>query len=141
MKWFGQQRRKRYPNTVTVVRDASHLTEFSWVRIDSTDRIAMFSDQLIDKQDELIKAGVFSRLDVHNHGNNRIEVSANHVRRYTLFLHDSLIDFSQPLTVVTNGVVSFHDVISPQVEVLLREARRRQDLSRVFSAKLSLDVP
>ena len=126
---------------MTVVRDASHLSDFNWVRIDSTDLIAMFSDQLIDRQDDLIKNGVFAKLDVRNNRNNRIEVKSSHVRRYTLFFNDVLIDFSQPLTVVTNGVTSFEGIMTPSLEVLLREARRRQDPSREYSAKLTVDVP
>ena len=141
VEWFGQQRRERYPFQVTVVRDASHLSEFNWVRIDSTDRIAMFSEQLIDRQDDLIKDGVFARLDVDNNENNRIEVNSVHVRRYTLFFNDVLIDFSQPLTVVTNGVISFEGMMIPDLEVLLWESRRRQDRSLEYAAKLTVDVP
>ena len=141
MEWFGQQRRERYPFQVTVVRDASHLSEFNWVRIDSTDRIAMFSEQLIDRQDDLMKDGVFARLDVDNNEKNRIEVNSIHVRRYTLFFNDVLIDFSQPLTVVTNGVISFEGIMTPDLEVLLWESRRRQDRSLEYAAKLTVDVP
>ncbi len=141
VKWFGQQRRERYPTTVSLVRDASHLSAFGWVRIDSTDRIAMFTEQLVDYQDDLMKARVYARLDVTHRGDNRIEVTTTHVRRYTLFLNDALVDFSRPITVVTNGVVSFEGKIVPQVELLLREARRRHDISQLFPAKLTLDIP
>ena len=141
VEWFGQQRRERYPFQMTLVRDASHLSDFDWVRIDSTDRIAMFSDRLIDRQDDLIRNGVFAKLDVRNNGNNQIEVNSIHVRRYTLFFNDVLIDFSQPLTVVTNGVVSFEGIVTPNLETLLREARRRQDRSLEYTAKLTIDIP
>ena len=141
VEWLGQQRRQRYPLTMTVVRDASHLTEFGWVRIDSTDRIAMFSDQLIDRQDELMKNRVYAQLDVAVLERNRIEVSTTRVRRYTLFLNDTLMDFSRPLTVVTNGAMSFEGRLVPQLETLLREARHRDDPSLLFPAKLTVDVP
>ncbi len=140
VKWFGQQRRERFPKTISVVRDASHLTEFGWVRIDSTDRIAKFSEQLVDRQDDLMKARVYAQLDVTQIGDNRIEMTTTHVRRFTLFLNDTLVDFSRPITVVTNGVVSFEEKIVPQVEILLREARRRHDPSLLFPAKLTLDI-
>jgi len=84
---------------------------------------------------------VFAKLDVRNNRNNRIEVKSSHVRRYTLFFNDVLIDFSQPLTVVTNGVTSFEGIMTSNLEVLLREARRRQDRSLEYSAKLTVDVP
>jgi len=140
VEWFGVQRRNRYPQHVTVVRDASHLTTFGWVRIDSTDRIAMFSEQLIDRQDELIKNQVYARLDVTNLEGNRIDVMTTHVRRYTLFLNDALIDFSRPLTVMTNGTMSFKGTIAPQLETMLRDVRLRPDSSRLFPAKLTVDV-
>ena len=140
VEWFGQQRRERYPHQVTVVRDASHLTEFGWVRIDSTDRIAMFSEQLVDRHDELMKNRIYARLDVRNIEGNRIDVTTTRVRRYTLFLNDALVDFSHPITVVTNGAISFEGTITPQLETLLREVRRRHDLSMVFPAKLTVAV-
>ena len=45
VEWFRKQRRDPYPRSMTVVRDASHLTDFGWVRIDATGLIAMFSEQ------------------------------------------------------------------------------------------------
>ena len=141
VEWFGAQRRDRYPKNVSVVRDASHLTDFGWVRIDSTDRIAMFSDQLIDSQDDLMKNRIYARMDVSVLEENRIEVTTSRVRRYTLFLNDALVDFSSPLTVVTNGVISFEGPIAPQLETMLREMRRRDDPSLLFPAKLTVDVP
>jgi len=140
VKWFGKQRRERYPQQVTVVRDASHLTEFGWVRIDSTDRIAMFSEQLVDRHDELMKNRIYARLDVKNIEGNRIDVTTTRVRRYTLFLNDALVDFSRPITVVTNGAISFEGMITPQLETLLREVHRRHDPSMVFPAKLTVAV-
>jgi hypothetical protein len=141
VEWFGQQHRDPYPPKVTVVRDASHLVDFGWVRIDSTDRIAMFSEALVDRQDDLMKNRIYARLTVTNIEGNRIDVTTTRVRRYTLFLNDVLVDFSRPITVVTNGAVSFQGAVIPQLETLLREARRRQDPSVLFSAKLTLDVP
>ena len=123
------------------LQDASHFQEFGWVRIDSTDRIAMFSEQLIDRQDELMKNRIYARLTVTNIKGNRIDLTTTRVRRYTLFLNDVLVDFSRPITVVTNGVVSFQGLIIPHLETLLREARRRQDYTVLFAAKLTVDVP
>ena len=138
--WFGKQRRDPYPRRLTVVRDASHLTDFGWVRIDATDRIAMFSEQLIDQHGDLIKNKVYAKLAVDVRDGNHIEVKTERVRRYTLFLSDALIDFSEPVTVVTDGRTSFQGPVTPRVETLLREARRRQDVDRLFPAQLTIDV-
>lgn len=140
VEWFRKQRRDPYPRRVTVVRDASHLGDFGWVRIDATDRIAMFSEQLIDQHGDLIKRKVYAKLAVEVRGKNHIEVSTERVRRYTLFLNNALIDFSKPVTVVTDGLISFQGPVSPRVETLLRDARRRQDVDRLFPVQLTIDV-
>jgi len=140
VKWFDHQRRDPYPRKLTVVRDASHLTDFGWVRIDATDRIAMFSEQLIDQHGDLIKNKVYAKLAVDVRDGNHLEVRTDRVRRYTLFLNDKLIDFSRPVTVVTDGRTSFQGPVTPQVETLLREARRRQDVDTLFSVKVTIDV-
>ena len=141
VEWFDRQRRDPYPRKLTVVRDASHLTDFGWVRIDATDRVAMFSEQLIDQHGDLIKRKVYAKLAVDVRDGNHLEVRTDRVRRYTLFLNDALIDFSKPVTVVTNGGTNFHGPVTPQVETLLRNARRRQDVDTLFPAQLTIDVP
>ena len=141
LKWLGKQRRHPYPQRVTVVRDASHLEAFGWVRIDATDRIAMFSERMVDHVDALIQNRVYASLDATITRPNHIDVQVTRVRRYTLLLNESLVDFSQPLTVVTNGRTTFDGQVSPHVEVLLREARRRGNADRLFPARLTMDVP
>ena len=141
VEWFRKQHRDPYPRSLTVVRDASHLTDFGWVRIDATDRIAMFSEQLIDQHGDLIKNHVYAKLAVEVRGENHIEVGTERVRRYTLFLNDALIEYSRPLTVVTDGSTSFQGRVTPQVETLLRNARRRRDVDTLFPVQMTIDVP
>ncbi len=141
VSWFDKQKRSPIPQRVSVVRDATHLTSFSWLRIDATDQIAAFSENLIDSRDELITGKVYAKLEAQVVSPNRIVVKTEHVRRYTLSMNDELIDFSQPVTVVTNGQVSFHAHVSPTLDTLLREARRRQDSQRLFPAQVVVDVP
>jgi len=141
VKWFGQQRRNPYPVRQTVVRDASHLMEFGWVRIDATDRIAMFSEQLMDQFDDLIKNRIYAKLDAEILRNNQIAIKTDRVRRYTLFLNENLIDLSRPVVVTTNGQLSFEGRVTLKVETLLREARQRQDFDVLFPVQLTFDVP
>ena len=139
--WLSRQRREPLPTRLTVVRDGSHFQTFNWVRLDATDSIAAFSDDLVDKRDERIKRRDYAKLDAAIREGNRIEVQAHHVRRYSLFLNESLIDPAKPLTVTTNGEVSFVGMVTPSVETLLRQARLRQDPARLFTIHLSLSVP
>jgi hypothetical protein len=138
--WFNSQRREPLPARLTVVRDASHFQSFNWLRIDSTDPIAAFSQDLVDKRDERIKRREYAKIEASIVGTNRIEVSTERVQRYSLFLNDQLIDFSKPLTVVTNGRLSFSGVVSPSVETLLRQARLRQDRQQLFPVHLTIVI-
>lgn len=138
--WFNRQRREPLPTSLTVVRDGSHFQPFNWVRLDATDPIAAFSDDLVDKRDERIKRRVYARLDASIAGSNRIEVKAEHVQRYSLFLNEQLIDVSKPLTVMTNGRLSFEGTVTSSVQTLLRQARLRQDPERLFSIHLIIDI-
>ena len=138
--WINAQRRDPLPTSVTVVREASHFQSFGWVRIDATDVIAAFSEDLVDKRDDLIKRREYARLDASIVAPNRIEVRADRVQRYSLFLNEQLIDPSKPLVVLTNGQVSFEGSVSPSLETLLRQARLRQDSGQLFPIHLAIQV-
>lgn len=139
--WFNSRRREPVPKRLTLVRDGSHFQSFNWVRLDSTDAIATFSEDLVDKQDERIKHRNYAKLDASIGEGNRIEVQTEHVQRYSLFLNEQLIDPAKPVTVVTNGRTSFMGTVTPSVETLLRQARLRQDPQRLFTIHLSISVP
>jgi predicted esterase len=138
--WFGTHRRNPFPKRLTVVRDATHLFPFGWVRIDATDRIAAFSDNLVDRRDDAIKNRVYATLDAEIVGPNRIEIRTQRVKRYSLFLNQGLIDLSKPITVVTNGRIDYEGMVRPSIATLLHEARRRHDRSMLFPAVVTLPV-
>jgi pimeloyl-ACP methyl ester carboxylesterase len=138
--WLNAQRRNSLPTSMTVVREASHFQPFGWVRIDATDTIAVFSEDLVSKRDDLIKRREYARLDASIVAPNRIEVRAERVQRYSLFLNEQLIDSSRPLVVLTNGQVSFDGAVTPSLETLLRQARLRQDSRQLFPIHLVIQV-
>ena len=138
--WFNAQRRNTLPTTLTVVREASHFQPFGWVRIDATDAIAAFSEDLVSKKDDLIKRREYARLDATIVAPNRIEVQADRVQRYSLFLNEQLIDSTKPLVVLTNGQMSFEGSVTPSLETLLRQARLRQDFRQLFPIHLAIQV-
>ncbi len=138
--WLDAQRRNPLPTSVTVVREASHFQPFGWVRIDATDPIAAFSEDLVSKRDDRIKRREYARLDASIVGPNRIEVRVERVQRYSLFLNEQLIDSSKPLVVLTNGQVSFDGPVTPSLETLLRQARLRQDSRQLFPIHLVIQV-
>lgn len=138
--WLNAQRRNPLPTSVTVVREASHFQPFGWVRIDATDPIAAFSNDLVSKRDDRIMRREYARLDASIVAPNRIEVRAERVQRYSLFLNEQLIDSSKPLVVLTNGQVSFEGPVLPSLETLLRQARLRQDPGQLFPIHLAIQV-
>ncbi len=140
VKWFDGQRRASLPHQISLIRDATHLGPFGWVRVDSTDRIAAFTENLIDGHDEFIKGRIYATLHAKVVGENRIVVKTERVRRYTLFLNADLVDFSQPVVVQTNGEPSFQGRLSPDPKLLLQEARSRGDIHELYSAKLVVDI-
>jgi len=138
--WFGARRREPFPKKVTVVRDATHLISFGWVRIDATDRIAALTENLTDTRDETIVNRVYAKLEAEIVAPNRVEVRTQRVRRYSLFLNRWLVDLSKPIIVVTDGRLSYEGPVISSVETLLREARLRQDRRMLFPVLLSLPV-
>ena len=139
--WFDQQHRTSLPRQVSLVRDATHLTSFSWVRIAMTDHIAAFSENLIDSRDEYITGMIYAKLHAEITGPNTIVVNTVRVKRYTLFLNDALVDFSQLIVVKTNGVTSFEGLVNPSIETLLKETRQRTNTDLLFPAKLTINLP
>ncbi|MCP9456037.1 MAG: hypothetical protein NNA18_08035 [Nitrospira sp.] len=137
--WLNGQRRNSLPSRLTVVRDASHLQAFSWVRLEVTDHIAAFSDDLVDKTDDRIRRREYATLDATVAAINRIEVWTKRVRQYSLFLNDRLVDLSKPVTVVTNGRVSFQGMVIPSLTTLLKQARLRP-LEEPFPVQLTIVV-
>ncbi len=139
--WLNRQRRDPLPARLTVVREASHFQPFDWVRIDATDPIAAFADDLISKRDESIRRREYAKLDATIVSPDRIEVTTERVRRYSLFLNGGMIDVTKPLTVSTNGTVSFEGLVTPSVEHLLRQMRLRDDPRQLFSIHLTVSAP
>lgn len=141
MTWFDAQTRATLPRSVSLVRDATHLTPLYWVRIDMTEQIAAFTENLIDSRDEFITGGIYAKLHAEIQSPNTFIVSTNRIRRYTLFLNQDLVDFSKPIVVKTNGTSSFEGMVKPEMDTLLQEARHRSDTHILFPAKLTIDVP
>jgi hypothetical protein len=141
ISWFDKQKRKTAPRQVSLVRDATHLTSLYWARIDVTEQIADFSENLIDSRDEFITGRVYATLHAEIVESNTIEVKTTLVRQYTLFLNEDLVDFSQPILVKTNGIKSFEGIVIPSIETMLQESRRRSDFTTLYSAALDIKVP
>ncbi|MFO0773444.1 MAG: hypothetical protein U0172_02105 [Nitrospiraceae bacterium] len=145
--WFDAQRRHAATDHVTLVRDATHLFPMDWVRIDTTDRIAAFADNLVEGSDEYIRGKVYAKLMAKRTAPNRIDVAATRVQRFTLFFTQDMIDRltthdrTTPLVVSVNGTVVHEGPITSSLDTMLKQARQRSDTSRLYPSYLSLTVP
>ncbi|UCF09584.1 MAG: hypothetical protein JSW65_05850, partial [Candidatus Bipolaricaulota bacterium] len=71
---------------------------------------------------------------------NRIEVAARHVARYTLLISAEMFDLDRPIVVVTNGTSSFDGVVVPDPRFLLEQAARDVDRSTIYEACIEVTV-
>ena len=71
---------------------------------------------------------------------NQVTASTRGVTRFTLLLSPDQFDFTQPITVITNGVTVFNDVVEPDVEILLNWAAIDRDRTAMYGAELSINV-
>lgn len=71
---------------------------------------------------------------------NRIDVSAHNVIHYTLYISSKQFDLGQPLEVITNGRVSFHDTVNPNIRFMLEQAAADLDRQAIYEAKLEIIV-
>ena len=119
-----------------LVRDRVHLDQFSWVKIDrvSDETADIWTTKLKDYRNL-----TFATLEVAVTSPTTIDVTADHVRQYTLLLPPSLLDLDQPITVRTNGMISFEGHVEQDLSLLLREARR--DPGRIVAATVTISVP
>ena len=80
------------------------------------------------------------RIELERDGNT-VRVTTDGVRRFQLLLSPDRFDFSRPVTIVTNEVVSLDRMIVRSVESLLRWAARDNDRTLLVGAEVSVDVP
>jgi pimeloyl-ACP methyl ester carboxylesterase len=139
--WLSVRYRLPVPDKLTLARDRDHTGRLYWMRIDETRGAASFWASEFDKEESRrLQEGAWARVEARIK-KNTIMVRTERVSRYTLLLGRDQIDFSRPVTVVTNGTVSFEGRVQPDASVLLRETRQAPDPERLVLAELSVQVP
>jgi pimeloyl-ACP methyl ester carboxylesterase len=141
VEWLSVRHRLPVPDALTVVRDRDHDGRLYWIRIDESRGAASFWASEFDKDESRrLQDGAWARLEARI-TDNTIAVRAERVARYTLLLGRDQVDFTRPVTVLTNGAVSFEGRVTPDASVLLRETRKAPDPDRLVVAELSVTVP
>lgn len=140
VNWLKEQRRESYPKQLTIVRDATHFNPLNWIRIDATDRIAAFSENLIDQRDQRIRNKEYAKLEAHITNGDHIHISTERIQRLTVFLNRHLVDLTQPIHITVDGKERFSGNVHPSLETLLRDARKRQDPAQLYSVRVPISV-
>jgi len=80
-------------------------------------------------------------VEATNCGDNRFEVKTRNVRRFSLWLHPKMVDFSRPVRITTDGRLLFNGRVQPSISAALRSYERRRDWGLVYTAEVELTVP
>ena len=72
---------------------------------------------------------------------NTVTAYTRGVRRFKLLISPEQFDFTQPITVVVNGVTAFGGMVEPDIEALLRWVAIDQDRTTMYGAELDIEVP
>ena len=72
-------------------------------------------------------------------GGNVFDVTTQNVRRFSLWLHPRMVDFSKPVVVAVNGERETHEVV-PSLLDALRSYERRNDWGLVYHCELVIEV-
>jgi poly(3-hydroxybutyrate) depolymerase len=83
---------------------------------------------------------VGAALDAVNRHNNIIEVAAQNVARFTVWLHPRMVDITQPVTIVANGKVRFQGHVTPTLATAMESYHRRQDWGLIYPIKVTIDL-
>jgi len=79
-----------------------------------------------------------AKVDAVNHGDNRFTIKTRNVKRFSLWLHPKMVNFSKPIHLHLNGK-DIARTARPSLLDALRSYQRREDWGLVYHAELVLD--
>jgi len=81
-----------------------------------------------------------SMVDAVNRGGNRFEVTTRNVRRFAIWLHPQMVDFSEPVHVTVNGSPAFEQRVRASVATALASYERRRDWGLIYPGRIEVSV-
>jgi len=72
---------------------------------------------------------------------NTVDVLANGIRSFDLYLGEPLFDLSKPVVVIVNGETVFTGVVAPDLRFLAEEGAEDEDRTMLYLARLGVTVP
>lgn len=75
-----------------------------------------------------------------NLGENQFEVTAQNVRKLSIFLHPAMVNLAQPVTIRVNGEKLYDALVETDPRLMFELAREFDDRGRIFWARVDLNV-
>ncbi|GMV80312.1 MAG: hypothetical protein AMXMBFR7_14960 [Planctomycetota bacterium] len=144
--------KKRDPYAKRIVTSSPRAKDFSgmllpappdrWLAIDEIGPAKLEMEGVAQGGTPRMKHKVaMGTLDAKWSGPNQLEVAAENVKRFRVFLSPKLVNLKQPLKITVNGKVA-HDGPAPtSLKFLLQYLDERRDPSMVFLGEVSVSVP
>jgi poly(3-hydroxybutyrate) depolymerase len=79
-------------------------------------------------------------VDATNLGGNRFEATTHNVRRFAIWLHPRMVNFSKPVQVTVNGAPALEQRVQPSIVTALDSYERRRDWGLIYPAKIEVLV-
>ena len=93
-----------------------------------------FEAQTLQLGTRRVEAGL---VDARIAGDNHIAVRTENVRRFSVWLHPSMVDFARPVRISVNGKQSEYQITASLLDAL-RSYRRRRDWTLIYHAEIKL---
>ncbi|MEZ6041645.1 MAG: hypothetical protein R3C20_14155 [Planctomycetaceae bacterium] len=127
---------------ITIHKSGDGTIEFDQVQITGPRPAFGESSEDFHKQSfhlsrRAVKAGL---VDARIASDNHLVVETQNVRRFSVWLHPAMVDFSRPVNVSVNGQQSQHR-IDCRLSTVLESYQRRKDWGLIYQAKVTLTVP
>lgn len=71
---------------------------------------------------------------------NMIDVTTQHVARFSIWLHPQMINIGQPVRIVVNGKVRFLGQVRPSLATALDSYLRRQDWGLIYPMRIEISL-
>jgi predicted esterase len=120
-KWLAPKRRNAHPRRITYVSVGDYAAGAFWARMEG-------------------KVEPLARFEAEAKEGNVIEVKAAGAAKMTIFLDETLVDFSKPVTVKSGGKEVFKGVVEESVDAVLESWKWREDRGLVYRAKVTVEL-
>jgi dienelactone hydrolase len=143
LEWMGTKKRDAYPARVAIDTQERAYNRNFWLEIaefsgkELLKRNYMDFDKKVIEERTLFPDHAHVKAEVSKEA-NEIRITASGVREIRVYLQETMVDYSKPLTVTVNASRSKFDV-KPSLETLLESARRDRGL--LYTASVKVRVP